>query len=84
MDPNSTNLKVLNLSKIYRKRFFSKSAYKKAVKNLSFKLNKGEIFSLLGPNRVGKSTILKLLLNQEFHSSGKVWVAGDTFNSDLF
>ena len=84
MDPKSVNAKILNLSKIYRKKFFGKNAHKLTVKNLSFKLNKGEIFSLLGPNGAGKSTILKLLLNQEFSSAGKVRIAGDTFNSKLF
>ena len=31
--------------------------------NISFKINEGQIFGLLGPNGVGKSTIFNLLLD---------------------
>jgi ABC-2 type transport system ATP-binding protein len=32
-----------------------------AVENVSFKIKKGEIFSIIGPNGAGKSTILKII-----------------------
>ena len=35
---------------------------KKAVDNVSFSIEKGEIFSLIGPNSSGKTTIVKSIL----------------------
>lgn len=43
-----------NLSKIY-------IGGNKAVDNISFCLEKGEIFGFLGPNGAGKTTTIKLL-----------------------
>jgi len=45
---------VDNLTKIY-------SIGTKAVDNISFSLEKGEVFGFLGPNGVGKTTAVKLL-----------------------
>jgi len=33
-----------------------------AVKNLNFKINKGSIVGLLGPNGCGKSTTIRMML----------------------
>ena len=33
--------------------------------NINFKINKGQIFGMLGPNGVGKSTITNLLLSSQ-------------------
>ena len=47
-------LEIRELSKSYRK--------KKAVDNLSFSVDKGEVFALLGSNGAGKSTTIKMIL----------------------
>jgi ABC-2 type transport system ATP-binding protein len=47
-----------------------------AVDNVSFSVNKGEIFGLLGPNGAGKSTLLKLLTGQLDETSGSCKVLG--------
>lgn len=47
-------LKVENISKSY--------GNKKAVDNLSFNVNKGEIFGLLGVNGAGKTTTFRMIL----------------------
>ncbi|MDR1338420.1 MAG: ATP-binding cassette domain-containing protein [Rickettsiales bacterium] len=43
--------------------YFSYTPEKKVIKNLSFSLNRGEKFIVIGENGVGKSTLLKLIYN---------------------
>ena len=43
-----------------------------AVKNINFKINKGSIIGLLGPNGCGKSTTLGMLLGLIKPTSGSV------------
>ena len=40
--------------------------------NISFKINEGQIFGMLGPNGVGKSTFLKLLTGENIPTLGRV------------
>lgn len=47
------SIEVSHLTKIY--------AHQKALNNISFKINKGEIVGFLGPNGAGKSTMMKIL-----------------------
>ncbi|RFS16009.1 gliding motility-associated ABC transporter ATP-binding subunit GldA [Emticicia sp. C21] len=47
------SIKVQNLSKVY--------GTQRAVDNISFEVNKGEIIGFLGPNGAGKSTTMKIL-----------------------
>lgn len=47
-----------------------------AVKNISFKINKGEFVAILGSNGSGKSTVAKLSNSIYLPNSGKVYVAG--------
>ncbi|SDO75410.1 ATP-binding cassette domain-containing protein [Desulforhopalus singaporensis] len=47
-----------------------------AVKDLSFTVNRGEIFGLLGPNGAGKSTTFRMLCGLLPASGGKISVAG--------
>jgi len=66
-------LEVENLSKHYGKL--------KAVDNLSFKLERGEVYGILGPNGSGKTTTLAMLIDVVKKSSGSFsWLgnsAGD-------
>ncbi|RYF84061.1 MAG: ATP-binding cassette domain-containing protein, partial [Chitinophagaceae bacterium] len=47
------SITVKNLTKIYGEQ--------KAVDNISFTVNKGEIVGFLGPNGAGKSTTMKMI-----------------------
>lgn len=47
-----------------------------AVKNISFKVQPGEIFGLLGPNGAGKTTTIRCLSTLAKPNGGKVEVAG--------
>jgi ABC-2 type transport system ATP-binding protein len=48
----------------------------RAVDNISFSVDPGEIFGFLGPNGAGKSTTIKMLTGQLRPSSGQAWVMG--------
>lgn len=48
----------------------------KAVRNLSFAINKGEIFGLLGPNGAGKTTTFHMLTGLARPSSGQIHIQG--------
>lgn len=47
-----------------------------AVDQVSFAIQKGEVFGLLGPNGAGKSTMIKMLTTLLPPSSGRAWVVG--------
>jgi ABC-2 type transport system ATP-binding protein len=49
----------------------------KAVEDVSFKIDEGEIIGLLGPNGAGKSTILKILATYLAPSNGKASIGGN-------
>ena len=62
-------LEIIELSKNYNG--------KVAVKNISFKVNEGEIIGILGPNGCGKTTTIGMILGLLKPSSGKVLVNGN-------
>ena len=45
--------------------------------NINFKINEGQIFGMLGPNGVGKSTIFNLITGLISPDSGKIKIAGE-------
>ena len=47
-----------------------------AVDNVSFNVQKGDIFAFLGPNGAGKSTVIKILTTVLLPTSGRVKVNG--------
>ena len=45
--------------------------------NINFKINEGQIFGMLGPNGVGKSTIFNLITGLINPKSGKIKISGE-------
>ena len=48
--------------------------------NINFKINESEIFGMLGPNGVGKSTIFNLITGLITPQTGKIKINGDIIN----
>jgi len=53
-----------------------------AVKNVSFTIDKGEIFGILGPNGAGKSTIVNILNTLVKADKGDVIIDGVNTKND--
>ncbi len=74
--------KIYKLFKNDKKRFFGllfkgvKHTEKRAVDNVSFKINKGESVAVFGKNGAGKSTMLKMITEVVFPTSGEIIVKG--------
>ena len=62
------SIKVSNITKIY--------AEQRALDNVSFEVNTGEIVGFLGPNGAGKSTMMKILTCFIPQTSGEASVCG--------
>ena len=68
-------LTISNLTKKY--------GYLTAVKDLTFTINKGNVYGILGPNGSGKSTTLGIVLNVVNKTEGDYhWFEGNTTTHD--
>lgn len=68
------SIEVKNLFKYYGEQA--------AVRDISFKINKGEIVGFLGPNGAGKSTTMKIITGFISPSEGEVSVCGMVVDQD--
>lgn len=85
---SETVIEFKNVSKIYKLYkndkqrfkaiFFKKTKYneKRAVDDVSFKIQKGDSVALFGKNGAGKSTILKMITEVAFPTKGEIVVNG--------
>ena len=71
---SSLAIEINNLSKQYRNTL--------AVKNINFKINKGAIIGLLGPNGCGKSTTIGMMLGLIKPTSGTVVINGQNIENN--
>ena len=67
-----TILKLENISLSFQKR--------QILENISFEINKGEIFGMLGPNGVGKSTIFNLITGLIKPDNGEIIIKNEKVN----
>jgi len=51
-----------------------------AVKNISFEVNKGEIYGFLGPNGAGKTTTIRMIMGIIHPDSGSIELDGENIN----
>ena len=71
---NQEMIIVSDLSKQFKNTF--------AVKNVNFKINKGKIIGLLGPNGCGKTTTLGMMLGLIKPSSGTITINGQNIETN--
>ena len=71
---NKISIEIRNLSKNYNNI--------EAVKNINFKINKGSIVGLLGPNGCGKTTTMGMMLGLIKPSSGAVFINDQNIESE--
>ncbi|MBS1916207.1 MAG: gliding motility-associated ABC transporter ATP-binding subunit GldA [Bacteroidetes bacterium] len=67
------SIEVKGLTKIYGEQ--------KAVDQISFSVNKGEIVGFLGPNGAGKSTTMKIITGYLQQTEGNAFVCGTNVNA---
>ena len=71
---NTATIEVNNLAKQFKNAL--------AVNNISFKINKGTIIGLLGPNGCGKSTTIGMMLGLIKPTSGAVVINGQNIENN--
>lgn len=71
---NKPVLQVANL-----KKYFTKPKLTKAVDDVSFSVNQGEIVGILGPNGAGKTTIIQMLLGVSTPTAGEIFYFNKPF-----
>ena len=68
------SIKVQNITRLY--------GSQKALDNVSFEVNTGEVVGFLGPNGAGKSTLMKIITGYISATKGKVFVDGIDVETD--
>ena len=71
-------IQVANLEKTFRLGLSLKKV--EAVKGISFKVNRGEVFGFLGPNGAGKTTTIKMAMGLVRPSKGNIQVLGGSID----
>jgi ABC-2 type transport system ATP-binding protein len=74
---NPAIIEIQNLTKTF------KHATEPAVNNISFSINRNEIFGLLGPNGAGKTTTISILCGLFPPTSGKILIDGKNIHTEL-
>jgi ABC-2 type transport system ATP-binding protein len=79
MNPSGPDIVV----SVHNLRFKYPEGYDYAIDDLTFNINKGEIFGLLGPNGAGKTTAINILTGLLKPNEGNVVIAGHNINGNI-
>src|SRR3954469_14889824 len=74
-------LRIRNLVKTFGGARGEKHRRDKALDDVSFEVEDGQLFTLLGPSGCGKTTTLRCIAGLELPDRGEITVAGKTFFS---
>jgi len=74
----TTKVKKSGLKESFKSLFHPVYKEVKAVQDISFSVEKGEVLAFIGPNGAGKSTTIKMMTGILFPSGGEVSVLGMT------
>ena len=74
INKNDYAVKIKNMQKVYNNNCCSPPTI--GVKNISFTVNYGECFGLLGLNGAGKTTIFKAITEEHAPSHGSIYING--------
>ncbi|CDC06489.1 aBC-type nitrate/sulfonate/bicarbonate transport system ATPase component [Clostridium sp. CAG:343] len=69
-------LEVKNIGKKYQ----NKEGEILALKNVNFRVKKGEFVSIIGPSGCGKSTLLSIIAGLEEKTTGEIYIEGEKVN----
>lgn len=69
-------IEVNGLTKLYKPFPFSRDPEVIALKNLSFKVQQGTLYTILGPNGAGKTTLIQILAGLIPPTEGEIKIAG--------
>lgn len=72
-------LEVKNISKRYQ----NYEGQLLAIKNINFRVNKGEFVSIIGPSGCGKSTLLSIIAGLEKKTTGDIYIEGEKCNRNI-
>ena len=72
-------LAVKNISKRYQ----NYEGEVLAIKNINFRVNKGEFVSIIGPSGCGKSTLLSIIAGLEKKTTGDIYIEGEKCNRNI-
>ena len=75
-------LEIKHLVKQFGGLTASNSAQTKAVDDVSFSIDSGEVFSLIGPNGSGKTTIVKTIVGLLQPTAGEILLGGASITND--
>jgi ABC-2 type transport system ATP-binding protein len=64
-----------DVTKVFSAGVFNRRSVR-ALDQISFSISAGEVFGLIGPNRAGKTTLVKILLTICRPTSGRIWRLG--------
>ncbi len=70
-----TIVELINVKKVIKGRTI--------IDNISFKVNKGEVFGFLGPNGAGKTTTIRMIVGLMGITSGDITIAGNSIKTEF-